>query len=222
MYVHGFRFFFTPLAGVLFAFPSRYWFAIGHWLGIQPWGVVPPPSRGISRAPRYSGSASAGILAGTGPSPSPAARSSAFPFGCFAFSAPHTPAFAGLGSSVFARRYSRNRFLFLFLPVLGCFGSRGCPLWRASAPCWPALPGRVPPFGNPRIEALMRLPAAYRGITRPSSPASAKASAARPVTTSGLMHLNGSAPRHRPGTRQLRLAPAFAAGASLQNNRLFS
>ena len=30
MYVHGFRFFFTPLAGVLFAFPSRYWFTIGQ------------------------------------------------------------------------------------------------------------------------------------------------------------------------------------------------
>ncbi len=30
MYVHGFRFFFTPLAGVLFAFPSRYWFTIGE------------------------------------------------------------------------------------------------------------------------------------------------------------------------------------------------
>ncbi|OKW92970.1 hypothetical protein AWP87_25960 [Escherichia coli] len=28
--VHGFRFFFTPLAGVLFAFPSRYWFTIGQ------------------------------------------------------------------------------------------------------------------------------------------------------------------------------------------------
>ena len=26
----GFRFFFTPLAGVLFTFPSRYWFTIGH------------------------------------------------------------------------------------------------------------------------------------------------------------------------------------------------
>ena len=28
--VHGFRFYFTPLAGVLFAFPSRYWFTIGQ------------------------------------------------------------------------------------------------------------------------------------------------------------------------------------------------
>ena len=30
MYVHGFRFYFTPLSGVLFAFPSRYWFTIGQ------------------------------------------------------------------------------------------------------------------------------------------------------------------------------------------------
>ncbi len=29
LYAIGFRFFFTPLAGVLFAFPSRYWFTIG-------------------------------------------------------------------------------------------------------------------------------------------------------------------------------------------------
>ena len=29
LWVHGFRFFFTPLAGVLFAFPSRYLFTIG-------------------------------------------------------------------------------------------------------------------------------------------------------------------------------------------------
>src|SRR5947208_200328 len=26
----GFRFYFTPLSGVLFAFPSRYWFTIGR------------------------------------------------------------------------------------------------------------------------------------------------------------------------------------------------
>ena len=30
MWVHGFRFSFTPLAGVLFAFPSRYFFSIGR------------------------------------------------------------------------------------------------------------------------------------------------------------------------------------------------
>ena len=30
LYAYEFRFYFTPLAGVLFAFPSRYWFAIGR------------------------------------------------------------------------------------------------------------------------------------------------------------------------------------------------
>ena len=30
LWAHGFRFYFTPLAGVLFAFPSRYWFTIGR------------------------------------------------------------------------------------------------------------------------------------------------------------------------------------------------
>ena len=30
MYAYGFRFYFTPLTGVLFAFPSRYWFTIGQ------------------------------------------------------------------------------------------------------------------------------------------------------------------------------------------------
>ena len=30
MYAHGFRIYFTPLSGVLFAFPSRYWFTIGQ------------------------------------------------------------------------------------------------------------------------------------------------------------------------------------------------
>src|SRR5690606_13885946 len=30
LYAHGFRVYFTPLAGVLFAFPSRYWFTIGR------------------------------------------------------------------------------------------------------------------------------------------------------------------------------------------------
>ena len=30
LWTHGFRFCFTPLDGVLFTFPSRYWFTIGH------------------------------------------------------------------------------------------------------------------------------------------------------------------------------------------------
>ena len=39
LYAIGFRFSFTPLAGVLFAFPSRYWFTIGRQgvFSLIPW-----------------------------------------------------------------------------------------------------------------------------------------------------------------------------------------
>ncbi len=40
--------------------------------------------------------------------------------------------------------------------------------------------GRVSPFGDPRINACLRLPEAYRSLPRPSSPAGARASTARP------------------------------------------
>ena len=42
-------------------------------------------------------------------------------------------------------------------------------------------PRRVSPFGNPRIEACLRLPGAYRSLLRPSSPTCAKASTACPL-----------------------------------------
>jgi hypothetical protein len=41
-------------------------------------------------------------------------------------------------------------------------------------------PGRVSPFGNPRITACLRLPEAYRSLPRPSSPLCAKASTVYP------------------------------------------
>ena len=37
------------------------------------------------------------------------------------------------------------------------------------------LPYRVSPFGNPRIEAYLQLPEAYRSLSRPSSAPDAKA-----------------------------------------------
>ena len=54
MYAYGFRIYFTPLAGVLFAFPSRYWFTIGQpgvfslggWSPhVQSRFLVPRPTR---------------------------------------------------------------------------------------------------------------------------------------------------------------------------------
>ena len=43
---------------------------------------------------------------------------------------------------------------------------------------------RVVPFGNPRIKGHLRLPAAYRSLSRPSSPVRAQASAMRPFLLS--------------------------------------
>ena len=54
--VHGFRFCFTPLAGVLFAFPSRY-SSLSVAVRVQPWIVVDPDSGRVPRAPPYSGTA---------------------------------------------------------------------------------------------------------------------------------------------------------------------
>ena len=41
----------------------------------------------------------------------------------------------------------------------------------------------VPPFGNPRINGYLRLPAAYRSLSRPSSPLRAQASPVRSYLT---------------------------------------
>src|SRR5699024_6269172 len=70
----------------------------------------------------------------------------------------------GLGSSRFARRYSGNRFFFLFLQVLRCFSSLRLPHLRVTAiSCW------FPPFGNIWILAYLQLPKAYRCSSRPLS-----------------------------------------------------
>ncbi len=81
---------------------------------------------------------------------------------------------------------------FLFLRVLRCFSSPGWPLHKGdsrSSTCW------VVPFGNPRIRGHLRLPAAYRSLSRPSSPVRAKASAIRPFLLSSPVQLSM---RHRP------------------------
>jgi hypothetical protein len=81
-----------------------------------------------------------------------------------------------LGSSVFARHYSRNNYCSLFLRLLRCFSSPGfLPLrdYRSST-C------RVAPFGHLWIYARLQLPIAFRSLPRPSSSLIAKASTIRP------------------------------------------
>ena len=85
----------------------------------------------------------------------------------------------GLGCSAFARHYLRNHCCFLFLRVLRCFSSPRSPLilGNTSSRYW------VPPFGNPRINGYLRLPGAYRSLSRPSSPLRAQASPVRSYLT---------------------------------------
>ena len=86
----------------------------------------------------------------------------------------------GLGSSVFARHYLRNHFCFLLLWVLRCFSSPRSPPLRDGRPsaC------RVAPFGYPGIKGYLRLPRAFRSLSRPSSPPRAKASTVCPCLLS--------------------------------------
>lgn len=80
----------------------------------------------------------------------------------------------GLGFSRFARHYSGNHFCFLLLWVLRCFSSPRSPsvIQRNGT----LFAYRVAPFGYPRIDSYLPIPAAFRSLSRPSSPSRAQAS----------------------------------------------
>ncbi len=84
----------------------------------------------------------------------------------------------GLGSSPFARRYWGNHCLFSFPAGTKMFQFPAL----ASAQRADGIPSgyRVVPFGDPRINGHLHLHAAFRSLSRPSSPPGAKASAMRP------------------------------------------
>ena len=139
--------------GVLFTFPSRYLFAIGHMLVFSLRGWAPYlhskflvftatcPHNIFSFAYKtvtFFGSSSQMIL-----------LKNIF--------------LTGLGCFLFARRYLENRVFFLFLLLLRCFSSQAC---RFHA-CPPGM--QVCPFGNPGISDYVHLLPAYRSLSRPSS-----------------------------------------------------
>ena len=79
---------------------------------------------------------------------------------------------AGLGYSPFARHYLGNHYLFSFPAGTKMFQFPAL----ASIIRMDGIPSeyRVVPFGNPRIKGHLHLPAAYRSLSRPSSPPRAK------------------------------------------------
>ena len=91
----------------------------------------------------------------------------------------------GLGSSPVARHYWGNHCLFS-LPTgtkMFQFPAFASIIYMDtySSNRW------VVPFGNPRINGHLHLPAAYRSLSRPSSPPRAKASTRRPNFLSPLI-----------------------------------
>ena len=118
----------------------------------------------------------------------------------------------GLGSSGFARRYSRNRVFFLFLRLLRCFSSPGSlPYvmdWRMDDG---GLLHQVSPFRYLRINGYLPLPEAYRSLSRLSSALSAKASTLRSCSlnlTSGLL-------RSRPASSYIALYVRYGRNLSV-------
>ena len=175
----GFRYYFTPLVGVLFTFPSRYWFTIGL-SGVFSLG-------GWYRRFRT------GFL-WSRPTQDTATLRLAFGYAAFTpsgrpFQSVLLASHSRLRSPTTPRRPGPPRFglfrvrspllgeslvYFLFLQVLRCFSSLRLPL-HLGVDNWPSA-SWVVPFGNPWINGYLHLPTAYRSLSRPSSPPRAKAS----------------------------------------------
>ena len=123
----GFQVLFHSPPGVLFNFPSRYFFTIGYQLvfSLTEWSPLFPTRFLVSR-----GTLDTALLlsiSDTGLSPSLAGLPRPFSYQLQINYAVLTPKnkFFGLGSFPFARRYLGNRCFFLFLRVLRCFSSPG-------------------------------------------------------------------------------------------------
>jgi hypothetical protein len=131
--------------------------------------MVPADSGRVSRAPPYSGYCWRCFLAPKGLSPSAARLSRRVRLRTQLPYAALQPRDGldrrGLGYSRFARRYSGNRFFFLFLRLLRCFSSAG---WLPRKDI--RSRGWVVPFGDPRVDGRVRLTGAFRSLPRPSSP----------------------------------------------------
>ena len=132
---NGFRYYFTPLTGVLFTVPSRYFVRYRSSFVFSLGGWPPQIPTGFYRAPWYLGTQQQPYLRfrlrDCHPLWLPIPRHSTTPFGPVT-AEPRNRAkqelwalLHPLGSSPFARRYLGNHICFLFLRVLRCFSSPG-------------------------------------------------------------------------------------------------
>ncbi len=170
--------------GVLFTFPSRYWYTIGLWrvFSLGRWSCQIHTRFLVSRATRetYGRLSDFDYGAITRYGPPFQNGSSILSFvtpwpiavGLYDPATPVTQRLhpwhaTGLGCSPFARRYLGNHCCFLFLEVLRCFSS------LRSRNATEHDFRRVLPFGNRRVQGCLHLTDAYRSLPRPSSPSRA-------------------------------------------------
>ncbi len=161
---------------MLFTFPSRYWFTIGllRVFSLGGWARRIHTGFLVSRATQDTATLQMASCTGLSPSAEELSRTFHSPLvlRCRSPTTPLMPCdISGLGSSPVARHYWGNHILFS-LPTgtkmfqFPAFAFRTGRNDRPSA-C------RVFPFGHLRIKGCLHLPAAFRSLPRPSSPARA-------------------------------------------------
>ena len=162
-------FYFTPLVGVLFTFPSRYWFTIGHTgvFSLTRWFSRIHTGFHVPRATRDT--ASILPLSTTGLSPSRVQLSTASSSGTDSLLLSHNPSCINNWFRLFPLRSPLlgESLLISLPPATKMFQFAG--LAHACLYIQQAV-YRVAPFGHLRLNACFQLPGAYRRSLRPSSP----------------------------------------------------
>ena len=164
--------------GVRFTFPSWY-YALSVDICVLPWRVVPPASHGVSRVPRYSGFRLLSLRFRLPGShclrlcfPTDSAKGSCFIDGPLPRKS-FLPRFGLLPRSLAATwGISFDFFSSGYLDVSVHRLTFSCSMtWMTGdEPC------RISPFGYLRFNGYLRLSAAFRSLSRPSSADIAKAS----------------------------------------------
>ena len=201
---HGFRICFNLLGGVLFTFPSRYWYAIGlaGVFSLAGWSRRIQAGLHVSRPTQDAARGRGTSATGLSPSAAPLSRRPRLvPLPPQARS--YNPGDARRRPPVWAPPLS----LATTRGIIGLFSlPAGTKMFQFPAFASPTKKRGyrqsrwVVPFGDPRIKGHLRLPADYRSLSRPSSPPRAKASAMRPRITS-------SPPAQKAGGGQLAFLP---------------
>ena len=175
---------------MLFTFPSRYWFAIGlsGVFSLTGWAPLIHARFLVPRATQDTTRLRKGVMYRAFTVYGRLFQVVPFPF-LLATSWSYNPRVASV-TWVWALPCSLATtygiiVYFLLLWVLRCFSSPRSPPFRDGRPsaC------RVAPFGYPGINGYLRLPRAFRSLSRPSSPPRAKASTVCPCLLSPTSYL---------------------------------